>query len=165
MHWLLLILVACAGEPDAYMGRPLAQTMSHHGAPWLTRPSRDAEERPDLLYAALPLARGGTACDIGSGNGYHSLRLARAVGRKGKVYAVDIQPEMQAKLAARARDAGLGNIEQITNTQEDAGLPAGACDVTLMVDVYHELAKPQAMLCQACSCTASTPERSWLRSS
>lgn len=158
MHWLFLLVLSACAEPLSYMGRPLARTMSHHGAPWLTRASREAQERPDLLYAALDLDKGDTACDIGSGNGYHSLRLARAVGKKGRVYAVDIQPEMHALLRARAAEAGVDTIEQVTNTQTSAMLPDGVCDVTLMVDVYHELAQPEPMLASLRSSLAKDGE-------
>ena len=128
------------------MGRHKAQTMLFHGAPWLTRASRLQEERPDLLRAALRLAPGETACDIGAGNGFHTLALARAVSPGGRAFAVDIQPQMLALLAARAAEQGVTNIERVVNTQTSTKLPAGTCDIALMVDVYHELSDPGAML-------------------
>jgi FkbM family methyltransferase len=147
MAFLLLVLLAlpaCAGE--TFMGRPVARTMSHHGAPWLTRASRQAQERPDLLHEALALEPGETGCDIGAGNGFHTLRMARTVGPEGRVYAIDIQPEMLALLEARAAEAGLGNITRVVNTPTTVGVPEGACDVALLVDVYHEFSEPAAML-------------------
>lgn len=144
---LLFSLVACsAGTGETFMGRPIAHTMSHQGAPWLTRDSRQREERPDLLYKALALEPGETGCDIGAGNGYHTLRMAREVGPTGKVYAVDIQPEMLSLLDERVDGAGLSNVQTIRNSQTTTKLPAGVCDLTLMVDVYHELSDPKAML-------------------
>ena len=86
--------------------------MSHMGAPWLTRGERMAEERPDLLWAALGLEDGDQACDIGSGNGYHTLPMAQAVAPGGRAFAVDIQVEMLQKLAARA-DAAVENITYV----------------------------------------------------
>lgn len=143
---VLLLGGLSAVAADTFMGRELAPTMSHRGAPWLTRESRQQEERPDLLHAFLALKPGDVACDIGAGNGFHTLPMARAVAPGGKAFAVDIQPEMLRLLASRARAEGLENIEGVLNRQDDSGLPPGTCDVALMVDVYHELSDPRAML-------------------
>jgi hypothetical protein len=77
-----------------YMGRRIADTMSYHGAPWLVRSEREDEERCSLLLSNLNLRLGMTVCDLGCGNGFHALPLARLIGEKGRVLAVDIQPEM-----------------------------------------------------------------------
>jgi predicted methyltransferase len=148
MHALALLLsAALAADPaGTFMGRTLAMTMSHHGAPWLTRETRQAEERPDLLHAFLELEPGDTACDIGAGNGYHTLPMARMVAPGGLALGVDIQPEMLALLKQRAAEAGVANVRGVLNTQAGVGLPPGTCDLALMVDVYHELAEPAAML-------------------
>lgn len=147
---VLAVAAPPAGPPappsGTHMGRTLAMTMTHHGAPWLTRESRMVEERPDLLHAALQLEAGDTACDIGAGNGYHTLPMARMVAPGGLALGVDIQPEMLALLRARAAEAGLDNVRAVHNTQGGSGLPAGTCDLALMVDVYHELSDPPAML-------------------
>ena len=143
----LLAAVALAAEPAAaFMGRTLAGTMSHHGAPWLTRKSRQEEERPDLLHATLGLAPGDTACDIGAGNGFHTLPMARMVSPGGLALGVDIQVEMLDLLRRRAASQGVGNVRVVHNTQAGVALPPGTCDLALMVDVYHELADPAAML-------------------
>lgn len=150
MRQLLTLLVACslglAEETDTYMGRPIAQTMHHQGAPWLMRETREAEEDPAALLEALQLSAGDVACDVGAGSGYHTLRMARLVGDQGTVYAADIQPQMLDMLQASARAAGLTNIRAVHNTQADAGLEPGSCDVILLVDVYHEFAQPAQML-------------------
>ena len=134
--------------PDrrAYMGRQKAQTMSHLGADWLLRPEREAEEKVSEMIDALQLRPGDTACDIGAGVGVHSLMMAAKVAPSGRVLAVDIQPEMLEGLEARAAEAGIDNVGTILGTQTDPKLPAAACDVILLVDVYHELADPEAML-------------------
>ena len=98
------------------------------------------------MHAQLGLSPGDVACDIGAGNGYHSLKMARAVGPSGKVLAVDIQPQMLDLLDARAREAGVTNVQRVLSAQTDPKLPDGACDLILLVDVYHELEDPAAML-------------------
>lgn len=129
-----------------YMGREIAQAMHFAGAPWLTRESRDREEEPAKLMKALHLKAGMTVCDLGCGNGFYTLMLAKEVGDKGKVLAVDIQQEMLDLLAKRAEKAGVKNYQPILGTVADPKLPEGAVDLILIVDVYHEMDHPVEML-------------------
>ena len=76
-------------------------------APWLVRESRQREEDCRLLLEALQIHPGQTICDLGCGNGFYTLELARRVGPEGKVYAVDIQPQMLRLLVTRARQEKL----------------------------------------------------------
>ncbi|MFT5684631.1 MAG: ubiquinone/menaquinone biosynthesis C-methylase UbiE [Myxococcota bacterium] len=140
----LLSTLACAA--DTHMGRSLAPTMHHLGAPWLERNTRQNEEDPAALIDGLELAEGMVACDIGAGSGYHALRMSRRVGDSGTVYAIDIQPEMLALVQAGAERSGMTNVETVQNSQTQTGLPPESCDVILLVDVYHELSEPSAML-------------------
>ena len=128
------------------MGRELAETMSHLGAWWLTRPERDDEEDTTAMHANLGLRPGEVACDVGAGNGYHTLRMARAVGPDGKAIGVDLQPEMLELLRTRADAEGVGNVETVVSTADDPGLHPDTCDLILLVDVYHELSDPAAVL-------------------
>jgi ubiquinone/menaquinone biosynthesis C-methylase UbiE len=120
--------------------------MDYAGAPWLTRESRDAEERPDLLIEALGLRRGMVVADVGAGNGFHALRMAERIGPEGRVLAVEIQQEMLDELELRAREAGVENVETILGEVDDPRLPEDAVDLALMVDVYHELSHPEEVL-------------------
>lgn len=129
-----------------YMGRPIARTMHFSGAAWLTRDRREAEENSQTMLEALQVKPGQTVCDLGCGNGYHTLRLAELVGRQGKVLAVDIQKEMLDMVAERAKRKGLENIERIHGTVVDPKLPEGTVDLVLLVDVYHEFSHPEQML-------------------
>ena len=129
-----------------YRGRTIAQTMHWLGAEWLLRQEREREEATTVMIEQLKLAPGMTVCDMGSGNGYHSLMMAKAVGPEGKVVAVDIQEEMLKLLQARARAANVENIETILSVPHDAKLPPDAFDLILLVDVYHEFSHPEQML-------------------
>jgi ubiquinone/menaquinone biosynthesis C-methylase UbiE len=128
-----------------YLGREIALVMGHQGAGWLERPEREKEEAPAKLHAALALKPGMTVADIGAGTGYHSFRMAKTVGDKGKVLAVDIQQEMLDIMAARKKKDGVANVELVKGTEKDPKLPAGEVDLILMVDVYHEFAFPYEM--------------------
>ncbi len=128
------------------MGREIAATMSYHGADWLVRDERNAEENTDLLLGQLGLRKGQVACDLGAGNGYHTLRMAKKVGPTGKVLAIDIQPEMLGLLKTRAAQQGVTNVETVLSEPDDPKLGSSRCDLILLVDVYHELSDPAVML-------------------
>ena len=127
-------------------GRRFAQVMGYQGADWLDRDERVDEEQPDMALDAMRIAAGSTVADVGAGSGYMTARLARSVGAAGKVYASDIQPEMLVLLRQRMARERLTNIEPILGSLDDPRLPSSAVDLILMVDVYHELSRPQAML-------------------
>ena len=129
-----------------YKGRMIAQTMHYAGAPWLVRDNREQEERCTLMLANLGVKQGMTICDMGCGNGFYTLKLAKMVGEAGHVYGVDIQPEMLALLNERADQEGITNISPILGTLTDPRLPAGKFDLILCVDVYHEFSHPEHML-------------------
>ena len=127
-------------------GRRIAPVMGAAGAGWLDRSERETEEAPEKALDALNIVPGMIVADVGAGTGYFSLRLARRVGPSGKVYAIDVQPEMLEKLKANAQREKLGNIETLLGSEADPKLPAGKIDLVLLVDVYHEFSQPQQML-------------------
>ncbi|MBL8752808.1 MAG: methyltransferase domain-containing protein, partial [Planctomycetes bacterium] len=142
-------LAVRAQDPEAapagrthYLGRAIAQTMHWTGAAWLLRATREDEENGVALHRWLAVQAGQAVCDLGCGNGYHTLPLARAVGPGGRVFGVELQPQYLTMLAQRAEAAGLGNIVGVASTIDDPKLPAASCDLVLMVDVYHELSHP-----------------------
>ncbi|HEX9187658.1 MAG TPA: methyltransferase domain-containing protein [Vicinamibacteria bacterium] len=139
---LALVLAPLAAAKDR---RP-APVMGYQGASWLERPGRDLEQRPDEVIRAMGLRDGDVVADLGAGTGYFTRRLAKAVAPSGRVYAVDVQPEMIAYLKREVDKAGLANVVPVLGTGDDPKLPPGAADWILLVDVYHELQQPKAML-------------------
>jgi ubiquinone/menaquinone biosynthesis C-methylase UbiE len=136
-------------DPDGigkfYLGREIAQVMGHQGAGWLERPEREKEEQPAKLLEALDLKAGDVVADIGAGSGYHTFRMAPRVGPRGKVLAVDIQPEMLDLIRRRMKETKIANVEPVLGTEADPKLPEGGVDLILLVDVYHEFAQPYEM--------------------
>lgn len=128
-----------------YMGREIAMVMGHEGIYWLERPEREEEEAPGLLMKALKLKPGMAVADIGAGSGYFTFRLAKQVGATGKVFAVDIQPEMLTVIRNRMTKLKVSNIELVQGTIVDPKLPAATVDMIMMVDVYHEFSHPWEM--------------------
>lgn len=159
-----------------YMGRIVAQPMSHLGANWLIRPERNDEENALEALGQLNIQAGMTVVDLGCGNGYWTLPMAQRSARQmpsaetadddddddddstsehdtdqddslaGQVLAVDIQVEMLQKLRQNMQRAGIDNVQPILGKVDDPKLPVGQVDMVLLVDVYHEFSHPQSML-------------------
>ncbi|MCY3006490.1 MAG: class I SAM-dependent methyltransferase [Planctomycetota bacterium] len=129
-----------------YLGRRIAIPMSYHGIPWLNRPERIQEENPEEMLEQLEVQAGMTVCDMGCGDGYYTMELAKRVGPTGKVIAVDIQPEMLQELSRRCERNNLKNVDMVLGLPHDPKLPPGKVDLILMVDVYHEFSNPVEML-------------------
>ena len=134
------------GIGKAYHGREIARMMGFDGAAWLERTERQKEERADLLISELALTPGMTVADVGAGTGYYSRRLALQVGPQGKVYAIEVQPQMLSVLETTAKRPGYGNIVPVLGADDDVKLPEASVDLAIMVDVYHELAYPHEVL-------------------
>jgi ubiquinone/menaquinone biosynthesis C-methylase UbiE len=136
-------------DPDGigkfYMGREIAHVMGYQGAEWLERPERVEEERPDQVVEQMKLRSTDVVADVGAGTGYFSFRISRVV-TQGKVFAVDIQPEMLAIIEKRKKQLMAENVVALRSTETDAKLPENSVDVALMVDVYHEFSFPREMM-------------------
>jgi ubiquinone/menaquinone biosynthesis C-methylase UbiE len=128
-----------------YMGREIAQVMGHQGAAWLERSSRGIEEQPQMAIDALDLQPDSVVADIGAGTGYFSFRISPQVPQ-GKVWAVDVQPEMIDILNFLIEENQVTNVEPILGSETNPNLPEAAIDLALMVDAYHEFAYPREMM-------------------
>ncbi len=109
-------------------------------------PARGAWQKPRRVVEALGLRRGHVVAEIGSGPGYFTLRLARAVGPSGRVYAVDPEPAMLDALRKRLRRGGVRNVTPVLGLGDDPLLPPGVCDLALIVNAYHHFADGPALL-------------------
>lgn len=120
--------------------------MGMSGADWLDREEREREEQPEKALETLHLKPGMFVGDVGAGTGFYSLRVAQIVGPTGKVFANDIQFPMLERLRKNAAAHNINNIETVLGTESNPNLPAHTLDMVIMVDVYHELSRPQRML-------------------
>lgn len=143
---LVLAVVLSAQQRHPVSGRVIAPVMGVGGAAWLERPERESEEATSRAVEALDLKPGMVAADVGAGSGYYTVRMARKVGPAGKVFATDIQAGMLDILKRRMSREGVENVVPVLGAPDDPRLPAGAIDLALMVDVYHELAAPQVFV-------------------
>ncbi len=135
------------GTGKHYMGREIAHVMGHLGAGWLERPEREEEEQVSQALQNMNLQPGEQIADIGAGSGYYTFRIAERVP-DGKVYAVDLQPEMLEIMRRKVRKNEVGNVELVKGTETDPDLADNSVDMVLMVDVYHELSHPKEMMQQ-----------------
>ncbi|MEO8660363.1 MAG: methyltransferase domain-containing protein, partial [Bryobacteraceae bacterium] len=144
---LAAFLASSAGAQDTHpvTGRTIAGVMGMGGAPWLERSEREMEEAPAIAIKLLDLNKGMNVADVGAGSGYFVQRIAPRVS-PGTVYAVDIQAGMLDLLKKRMAESGIANYQTILGADDDTHLPEGQIDLILLVDVYHEFSKPQAML-------------------
>ena len=128
-----------------YMGREISFVMGHQAAQWLNRPSRIQEEMPDQVVANMGLSADDVVADIGAGSGYFSFRIAAKVP-EGKVYSVDIQPEMLKLVEEQKALNRIFNVEGVLGEIDDPNLSAESIDAAIMVDAYHEFSHPFEMI-------------------
>jgi SAM-dependent methyltransferase len=100
-------------------------------------PEREAWQEPDEVIRTLRLPADATVADIGAGTGYFAVRLARAVP-KGRVFAVDAEPDMVRYLGERAKREGLANLTPVQAGPDEPKLTA-LVDVVLLVNTYHHI--------------------------
>lgn len=105
----------------------------------LEDPGRDGWQKPEEVIAQLGLKQGEMVADLGAGSGYFTVRLARAVGPNGKVYAVDIDAQMLEYIERRAKDEELDNIETILADPHDPKLGSSSVDMIFICDVLHHI--------------------------
>ncbi len=140
IRFLVVLALALAPAPGP------AQTPHDHQhsfgnaqqwAHYFDDPARDAWQKPHEVIRALALAPDARIADIGAGTGYFTVRLAHMTPR-GRVYAVDLEPDMVKYLAERAKRDKLDNVTAVQATPSDPRLPEKV-DRVLLVDTYHHI--------------------------
>jgi len=147
MHGLstavLTLALGCAGLVPGPAHAQAPHTHEHsfsgaeHWAKVFDDPGRDVWQMPHKVIETLALKPDAAVADIGAGTGYFAVRLAHSVPR-GRVYAVDIEPDMVKYLAERAKRQGADNVTAVAGAPDDARLP-GKVDLAIMVDTYHHI--------------------------
>lgn len=157
--WALSLLLVAACQPEATPPRdahahardPHEHHTAHHrfddAAAWSKKfddPARDAWQKPDEVVTLTSVAPGMTVVDLGAGTGYFEKRLSAAVGPKGKVIALDVEPNMVAFMKQRAEREGLTNVDSWQCPPDSTGLAPASVDRILVVDTWHHLEKREA---------------------
>lgn len=123
--------------------------MRHHGHKFdpVNRAHLDSDERrayldPDAILGAFGVGPGMIVADIGAGTGFFAIPAAKRVGAAGRVYALDLEPQMLEDLRARAGDTGVANIGVLRSEEERIPLPDASVDIAFLACVLHELDGP-----------------------
>lgn len=127
-------LAACAASSPPAAETPAHRHSFEHADEWATKfddPSRDAWQEPEHVVAAFGASQGMTIADVGAGTGYFEPHPSRAVGPKGKVLALDIEPDMVRHLRERTARERLDNVEAGQVAADDPGLHAAAVDPSI----------------------------------
>jgi ubiquinone/menaquinone biosynthesis C-methylase UbiE len=147
------LLLAGCGHAHAASGRdaagfplpdrPVASIVS---ARWSTEPERDQHREARAVIARAGVKPGMSVADVGAGEGYYTVRLAKAVGAKGRVLAEDIVPAYHDALAVRVGHDRLDNVSVLLGKADDPKLPPASFDRIFLIHMYHEIAAPYAFL-------------------
>jgi ubiquinone/menaquinone biosynthesis C-methylase UbiE len=101
--------------------------------------SRDDWQQPEKVIAALAIKPGAVVADLGSGSGYFTFRLAQAAGPSGKVYAVDVDPDMVELVQRKIKEKPQANVETILAKPDHPLLPKAGVDLIFTSNTYHHL--------------------------
>jgi ubiquinone/menaquinone biosynthesis C-methylase UbiE len=105
----------------------------------LDDPKRDEYQKPHEVLSALNLKPGEVIADIGAGTGYFTFRLAHHVGDKGRVYAVDVSPDMVRHVNRRIRDSKTTNVVTLLADPDDPLLADQSVNRFFICDVWHHV--------------------------
>jgi ubiquinone/menaquinone biosynthesis C-methylase UbiE len=105
----------------------------------LEDPKRDEWQKPNAVIQALNLKEGQVVADIGAGSGYFTLRLARRVGQKGQVFAVDVDEGMLSYLRQRLAKEKMQNVQVMQVPPHDPLLIDGSLHLAFICNTYHHL--------------------------
>lgn len=143
----LALLTGCRAEPEQPQfpepGRDVAPIVSDR---FSTEDARDRLGEAAQVIAFAGIRPGMSIADVGAGEGYYTVRLAPAVGPKGRVLAEDIDPEVRDSLTDRVTRDNLDNVAVKLGAPDNPMLPAESFDRVLLVHMYHEVTSPYAFL-------------------
>lgn len=113
--------------------------MKNNKAKMFNKKASNPKNKPDKIIETMALKPGQNIVDIGSGGGYFTLRFSKIVGKKGKIYAVDTNPEFLGYIKINAKEKGLDNIITTFTTEDKVDLPEKSIDFIFMRNVTHHL--------------------------
>jgi ubiquinone/menaquinone biosynthesis C-methylase UbiE len=143
----VLLLVSCRAQPSAprfpQAHRDVAPLV---GDAFSTEDARDRLGEAEEVMELAGTRAGMSVADVGAGEGYYTVRLARVVGPKGRVLAEDIVPDIRDTLSDRIQRERLDNVAVKLGTPDNPMLPAQSFDRVFLVHMYHEVQSPYAFL-------------------
>jgi len=142
-----LLLAGCRAQPSEPQfpaaHRDVAPTVSDT---FSTEDARDRLGEAEQVMELAGVKPGMSVADVGAGEGYYTVRLARVVGPKGRVLAEDIVPDVRDQLSDRVQRERLDNVAVKLGAADNPMLPSGSFDRLFLVHMYHEVQSPYAFL-------------------
>ena len=142
IRWLCVLACLAAGSARGAADDATAKHSFGDVAHWekvFDDPARDAWQQPGMVVGALTLAPGMAVADVGAGTGYLERALSAAVGPRGVVYAVEVEPTLVTHLRDRAEREGTSNVVPVLGSSDTPRLPTGRIDRILFLDTYHHI--------------------------
>lgn len=130
MKWLLFFLF-----PYTLIAQDAWKNVYTESA-WI---ERDKWQRPNDLIKQLNIHEGSNVADIGCHEGYMSIKLARVVGAKGKVFAVEVDQSKIDKLRNHLTERKITNVILVKGDHDNPKLPIQSLDAIIILDTYHEM--------------------------
>ena len=144
---LALLLASCRAQPEEERfpkaDRPVAPIVADS---FSTEDVRDRMGEATRVIELAGVKPGMWVADVGAGEGYYSVRLSPVVGRRGRVLAEDIVPDVRDQLAERVQRENLDNVAVMLGDPDDPRLPANSLDRVFLVHMYHEVQSPYAFM-------------------
>ena len=143
----LLTLGACRAQPsEPHFPSAHRDVAPIVGDTYSTEDARDRLGEAEQVMQLAGVKPGMSVADVGAGQGYYTVRLARVVGPHGRVLAEDIVPEVRDSLSERIQRERLDNVAVKLGSPDDPMLPPESFDRVFLVHMYHEVASPYAFL-------------------
>jgi ubiquinone/menaquinone biosynthesis C-methylase UbiE len=135
-------MVSLAGATDARfpsVRRPVAPIIS---PAYSTEAERDRRGEAERVLNRLGVHPGMRVADIGAGDGYYAVRLARRLGPGATIYAEDVSEPYLARLAGRLARDKISGVTLVHGAAADPRLRAKSIDLAILAHVYHEIEQP-----------------------
>src|SRR3954467_13991122 len=143
----MLLLAGCRAHPtEPHFPAAHREVAPIVGGTFSTEDARDRLGEAEDVMELASVKPGMSVADVGAGQGYYTVRLARVVGPKGRVLAEDIVPEVRDQLSDRVQRERLDNVAVKLGTGDNPMLPAASFDPLFLLPMYHEVQSPYAFL-------------------
>ncbi len=130
-------------EPFPPPARPVARIISPS---YTDEATRDRNGEAERVMDHLGIKPGVRVADIGAGDGYYTVRVARRLGPTGTLYAEDIKWDYLRRLESRLKLEQIHGITLVLGAPGDPKLPPRGIDVAILSHMYHEIENPFELL-------------------
>jgi protein-L-isoaspartate O-methyltransferase len=147
LFFCLLLVAGCRAQPsEPHFPSAHRDVAPIVGGTFSTEDARDRAGEAEQVMERAGVKPGMSVADVGAGEGYYTVRLARVVGPKGRVLAEDILPDVRDSLSDRVQRERLDNVAVKLGTPDNPMLPSASVDRVFLVHMYHEVTSPYAFL-------------------